>query len=80
MKASVAYESIGAVLALVGAVALVAVYYPLLNPVQFNLDTGQDYVPLSRYIFGTPGSLLILAAAWHSNCKARRLKLGEIKD
>ena len=77
MKLSSKYESIAAVLALVGAVALVAVYYPILNPVQFSMDTGRDSVPLSRYILGTPASLFILTAAWHFNRKAMRLKREE---
>lgn len=62
---------------MVGAVALVAVYYPVLNPVQFGLDSGRDSVPLIRYILGTPASLFILAAAWHFNQKAMRLKREE---
>jgi predicted Co/Zn/Cd cation transporter (cation efflux family) len=77
MKPSSKYESIAAVLALVGAVALVAVYYPILNPVQFGMDTGRDRAPLGRYILGTPASLFILAAAWHFNRKAMRLKREE---
>jgi len=77
MKLSSKYESIAAVLALVGAVALVAVYYPILNPVQFSMDSGRDSVPLSRYILGTPGSIFMLAAAWYFNRKAMRLKREE---
>jgi hypothetical protein len=77
MKTSAKYESIGAVLALVGAVALVAVYYPILNPEQFSLDSSRDNVPLIRYTLGTPASLFILATAWHFNRKAMRLKREE---
>jgi hypothetical protein len=77
MKTSAKYESIAAVLALVGAVALVAVYYPILNSEQFSLDSGRDNAPLSRYILGAPASLFILAAAWHFNRKAMRLKREE---
>jgi len=32
---------------------------------------------MSRYIFGTPVSLLILLGAWHFNRKARKLKTDE---
>jgi len=78
MKASSKYESIATVLALVGAVALVAVYYPILNPEQFSLDFGQDSAPLSRYIIGTPLSLVILVAAWRFNRKAMRLNREEL--
>jgi hypothetical protein len=46
----------------------------LLNPVQFSMDSGQDSVSLVRYILGTPASLFVLAAAWHFNRKAIRLK------
>ena len=77
MKASPKYESVAAVLALVGAVALVAVYYPVLNPEQFSLDSGRDGAPLSRYLLGTPAALFVLAAAWHFNRKAVRIKREE---
>ena len=77
MKASIRYESLAAVLALIGAVSLVAVYYPILNQVQFSLDSDLDSVPLSRYVLGTAASLFILAAALHFNRKAIRLKREE---
>jgi len=80
MKASPTYASIAAILALVGALALVAVYYPMLNPEQFSLDSGQDSAPLGRYLFGTPASLFILAAAWHFNCQAMRKKQQEKEE
>jgi hypothetical protein len=74
MKTSSAYESIAAGLAVVGAIALVAVYYPILNPIQSSLDSGQDNAPLSRYFIGTPASLVILAIAWYFNSKSRKLR------
>jgi lysylphosphatidylglycerol synthetase-like protein (DUF2156 family) len=77
MKVSSTYESIAASLAVVGAIALVTVYYPILNPVQFSLDFGQDNASLSRYFIGTPVSLLILTIAWHFNSNARKLKKEE---
>jgi hypothetical protein len=74
MRASSKYESMAAVLALFGAVALVAVYYPIINPEQFSLDAGRDSMPLIWYIVGTPIALFILVTAWCLNCKAARLK------
>jgi hypothetical protein len=77
VKTSPKYESIAAILALVGAVALVAVYYPIINPGQFSMDFDRDDMPLIWYILGTPASLFILAAAWHFNRKAAYLKREE---
>ena len=74
MKASSKYESIAAVLALIGAVALVGVYYPVINPEQFSFDSGRDGMPLIWYIIGTPVALFILVTAWRLNCQARHLK------
>jgi len=74
MKTSATYETIAAGLAVFGAIALVAVYYPIINPIQYSLDSGQDNAPLSRYFLGTPFSLLILIAAWRSNRKAMQVR------
>lgn len=74
MKASSKYESIAAILALIGAVALVGVYYPVINPGQFSLDSGRDDMPLGWYIIGTPVAVFILVIAWRLNCRARHLK------
>ena len=75
VKASSAYESIASTLALVGAVALVGTFYPIINPE----DYGRCGFPIIRYILGAPASLLILAAAWHFNCKGTRRKLLSIE-
>jgi len=77
VKASPKYESVAAVLAVVGAVALVAVYYPIINPDQFSIDFHRDSMPLGWYILGTPIALAILVAAWRYNGKAARLKREE---
>jgi len=79
MQKSFPYEIVAVVLALLGAFLLVAVYYPVINPGQFKLDSHQEDAPLSRYILGTPISLLILSASWYFNRKAQRLKR-ESKD
>ena len=77
MKKTVSYEIVAAIMMMLGAVLLVAVYYPVINPIQYRIDSHQDTAPLSRYIFGTPISLLILWGAWHFNRMARRLKRDE---
>ncbi|MGI8977664.1 MAG: hypothetical protein ACR2FY_00410 [Pirellulaceae bacterium] len=77
MKTSTHYEVLASILAVCGAIALVFVYYPLLNPVQFRLTPGPEIEPSVRYFFGTPAALLILAAAWHFNCKAIAGKRGQ---
>ena len=77
MRRSIPYEILATVLALSGAFILAAVYYPVLNPIQFRLDTRQESAPLSRYILGTPISLLVLWVSWYFNRKAQRLKQEE---
>jgi predicted Co/Zn/Cd cation transporter (cation efflux family) len=77
MKKSIPYELVAATLMMVGAVLLVFVFYPYINPVQYRIDNHRETAPMSRYIFGTPVSVLILRAAWYFNRKARRLKRDE---
>ena len=77
MKTSAKYESIASLLAVIGAVALVGVYYPIINQEQFSIDFHRDDMPLSWYILGTPLSLAILFAAWHFNSRATRQKREE---
>ena len=74
MKKSIPYELIAATLMMVGVVLLVFTFYPNINPIQYQIDNQQETAPMSRYIFGTPVSLLILAAAWYFNRAAQRLK------
>ncbi|MDB6067987.1 MAG: hypothetical protein JWR26_4195 [Pedosphaera sp.] len=78
MKKSIPYEIIAAVSAMLGAVLLVFVYYPIINPIQFGIDNHQGTAPLARYILGTPVSLLILSGGWYFNRKAQKLKRDEI--
>jgi hypothetical protein len=77
MKKNVPYEAIAAIMMIFGAFLIVAVYFPVINPGQYRLESHQETAPLSRYIIGTPISLLILGGAWHFNRKARRMKQDE---
>jgi hypothetical protein len=74
MKKHQFYEAIGITLAMPGAVLLVAVFYPLINPIQYQLDSHGNHPPLSRYVIGTLISLLLVAAGWHYNRRAQKLK------
>ena len=80
MRKSLPYEILAAISAIVGAFILVAVYYPLLNPVQFKIDSHQESPSVWHYIFATPIPLLILAASWYFNRKAQRMKRDENDD
>ena len=74
MKKSIPYELIAATLMMVGVVLLVFTFYPNINPTPSRMANRHETAPMSRYIFGTPVSLLILAAAWYFNRAAQRLK------
>jgi len=74
-RQSAKYELVAAVVATLGAILLVFIYYPGVNPMQFRLDNHGTPASLSRYIVGTPVSILILAVAWYFNGKAQKLKL-----
>jgi len=60
------------ILSLTGVMILVAVYMPLIDPSSVHYE-----VTLSRYLYGTPASLFILAAAWYFWRKAIHLKRAE---
>jgi H+/Cl- antiporter ClcA len=77
IRKSLPYEFVAAVLALVGAFALVALYMPVINPGLTKVETHQDGPPVSFYILFTPIPLLILLASWYFNRKAQRLKKDE---
>jgi hypothetical protein len=90
MKKTFAYEIVAATLMTFGAVLLAFVYFPVINPVQFGMDSHQAMpvqnemnhhqasAPISRYVFGTLASFLVLLEAWYFNRKAQRLKQDEI--
>jgi hypothetical protein len=77
MKKSLPYEILAAVTAMVGAVFLVFTYYPIINPIQYGIDNHRETVPVSRFILGTPVSLLIMSGAWYFNRRAQKLKRDE---
>lgn len=77
MKKSAPYETVAAISAMLGAILLVFTYYPVINPIQYRLDNDKESASPSRYIFGTPASILILSGSWFFNLKARRLKRDE---
>jgi ABC-type nickel/cobalt efflux system permease component RcnA len=77
MKKSGPYEFVAAVLAVLGALLLVAVYFPVLNPAQWSIDSQQEGAPLSRYLLGTTASMLVLSGAWYFNRKAAKLRREE---
>lgn len=62
---------------MLGALILVAVYYPLLNPIQYEIDSHKDLPSVGYYIIMTPISLAILWASWKLNRKAQQLKREE---
>jgi len=76
MKKSLPYEIGAVVLGLAGAVVLVAVYLPLINPAFFQSKFGRDSMPTSFYIGGTAVAVAILGVAIALNSAARRMKKG----
>jgi lysylphosphatidylglycerol synthetase-like protein (DUF2156 family) len=77
MKKSAIYEATAATLMVVGAILLVFVFYPHINPVQYRFDSGQESAPINHYIVGVPVSLLFLAGAIYFNRKARKIRRGK---
>ena len=57
-----------------GAVLLVVIWLPVINPAQYEMVSHQASPPLARYLVGMPVALLVLAGAWYFNRKARTLK------
>jgi len=77
MKRSLPYEIAAAITAVMGAFLLVFLYYPVINPGQYILDTGNKGEPFGYYLILTPIPLMILVAAWRLNRKAQSLKIEE---
>ena len=81
-------EITAAVFLAAGAFLLVATFLPIINPKLYDYVTdergrtrhvalknlGERAQPLCYYFIGTPVSLALLAAAWHFNLKALRLR------
>ena len=76
MKRSQCYEIAAATIAILGAVLLVSVYFPIINPDQYHIDSHGGTLSVWRFIFGTPFSLAILCASWRVNLRAQALKKG----
>ena len=77
MKKSIPYEILAMTTAMLGVVLLVFTYYPVINTIQYRFDNPREIAPFSRFILGTPVSLLILSGAWHLNRKTQKLKRDE---
>ena len=77
MRRSIAYELAAATIMMFGVVLLVAVYFPVINPQQYNLDSGGAGAPMIRYVLGTPIALFILWVAWRVNRRAQMLNRTE---
>jgi hypothetical protein len=73
MRKSLPYEIIAAVSAMLGALILVSVYYPVLNPIQYEIDSHKDLPSVGYYIIMTPIPLAILWVSWKLNRKAQQL-------
>ena len=85
MKKTMLYEIFAVVLAMTGAILLVFTYYPIINPIQYRIDSHGETVQATRLLVGTAISLMILSGNWYFNRKTRKLKsdfaerTGEIK-
>ena len=69
---SIITEACGAALMTLGAVVLVATYFPLLNPTQYKLNSNGSESLALRYVVGTAISLATLACSWKCNRHAKR--------
>lgn len=76
MKKSLPFEIGAVVLGLIGAVVLVGVYLPVINPAFFQSKFGRDAMPVSFYVMGTVVAVVILGIAIALNSVARRIKKG----
>jgi hypothetical protein len=77
MKKSTLFEVLAATSAMVGALLLIYTYYPVINPFQYRIDNHRDTAPISRFLIGTPVSILLLSGAWSFNRKTQKLKKDE---
>ena len=80
MRKSLPYEILAAISAIVGAVVLVVIYFPILNPGQYRIETLHEVPSVAYYIIATPFPLLILGAAWYWNRKAQRMRRDKNDD
>jgi predicted Co/Zn/Cd cation transporter (cation efflux family) len=74
MKKTMLFKILAVLLAMSGAILLVFTYYPIINPIQYRIDSHGETVQARRLLVGTPVSLMILSGAWYFNRKTRKLK------
>jgi hypothetical protein len=74
MRRSLPYEVLATVMALLGALLLVKVFVPLLNPGLYQVRSGRAGEPVGYYLVWAPIPLIILGFAWYLNIKGQRLK------
>jgi hypothetical protein len=77
MRKSLPYEIFAAASAMMGSLILVAVYYPILNPIQYQIDSHDNLPSVGYYLIMTPIPLAILWVSWRFNKKAQQLKREE---
>jgi hypothetical protein len=77
MKKPLPYEMLATVLAIFGALLLVGVYMPIINPGLTRVETHEELPSIGYYIVGTPIPLGMLLASWYFNRKAQSLKREE---
>jgi hypothetical protein len=63
MKKNMLYEILAVVLAMTGAILLVFTYYPIINPIQYRIDSHGETVQATRLLVGTAISLMIYQEA-----------------
>jgi hypothetical protein len=85
MKKTMLFKILAVLLAMSGAILLVFTYYPIINPIQYRIDSHGETAQARRLLVGTAISLMILSGGWYFNRKTRKLKsdfaerTGEIK-
>jgi hypothetical protein len=77
VKKPLPYEILAAVLAMFGALFLVSVYMPVINPGLTRVEMHKDLPSVGYYIVLTPIPLTMLLASWYCNRKAQQLKQEE---
>jgi hypothetical protein len=75
MKRSTIYEIVARVLALGGTLLFGFAIFPLVNPTQWRLNFGADYLP--AVVISLVVSVLIMWMAWRLSRKAQQLKQDE---
>ena len=74
MKRPYACEAAGVLLMLAGAMALVRLFLPFINPGAALVSDAERNAGWTHYLYWIPVPLLILALAWAFNRKAARVR------